>query len=214
VTNATKTRLGLLFILALAALLTVSFLRPGGVSSGLSTPARLSQKNSSALSIQQVSQDSGTYSLVGTPSIAQATINQILCAAGSPACGTGDVLYQLGITYGIDPIYPLAFFKHESTFGRFGIAATNHGLGNIRCIGYSFCLNGYRAYHTWEQGYKDWYELLKYGYINGNVSPHCPCLTVAQIIPVYAPESDNNNETAYIRDVETSVSTWRHQSNK
>jgi hypothetical protein len=111
------------------------------------------------------------YSITGKPSVSQALIDQILCTASSPACHTGQALYQLGEKYGIDPVFALAFFKQESAFGRLGVATTNLGLGNIRCKGIlPTCRGGYRAYATWEQGYQSWYDLLKYGYIEGHVS--------------------------------------------
>lgn len=36
-----------------------------------------------------------------------------------------------------------------------------------------------------------------------------PCSTVEQIVPVYAPSVDGNNEAAYIAAVERAVAAWR-----
>jgi hypothetical protein len=144
-----------------------------------------------------------------SPSISADFINRILAAANSPAQGTGQALYALGVKYGLDPAYALAFFMHESSFGKTGVANATQSLGNIRCsAGYS-CIDGFRAYPTWPDGYEDWYSLIKYGYFTGQVSRKCPCVTVQQIIPVYAPASDNNDEGAYIAAIRNAVSTWR-----
>jgi hypothetical protein len=65
-------------------------------------------------------------------------------------------------------------------------------------------LQRYRAYATWQAGYQDWYQLLATLYVR-----QWHLRTVAQIIPVYAPSSDNNNVAAYISAVEHAVTTWR-----
>src|SRR5579859_5779041 len=48
--------------------------------------------------------DTNRYAIMGKPSITASRINQILCQANSPACGTGASLYRLGTRYGIDPV--------------------------------------------------------------------------------------------------------------
>jgi hypothetical protein len=56
------------------------------------------------------------------------------------------------------------------------------------------------------------YHLILYGYVKGQITDAIvghPCTTVAQIIPVYAPSSDGNNEAAYIAAIEHAVATWR-----
>ena len=146
----------------------------------------------------------GSYSVVGQPSIGASFIDQLLCKYNSPACNTGNTLYTDGKAANIDPAYALAFFLHESTFGKYGVAHDNLGLGNIRCTqGYS-CNNGFRAYPSWETGYKDWYALMNSStYIGGGLT------TVDQIIPRYAPNGDNNNEAGYIAALKQSVDLWR-----
>jgi flagellum-specific peptidoglycan hydrolase FlgJ len=151
----------------------------------------------------------GQDQLQGRPTIEASFINRILATASSPAAGTGQAIYDLGVKYGIDPAYALAFFMHESSFGKTGVANATQSLGNIRCsAGYS-CIDGFRAYPTWQDGYENWYSLIKYGYFTGQVSRKCPCITVQQIIPVYAPASDHNDERAYIAAIRNAVSTWR-----
>ena len=59
-------------------------------------------------------------------------------------------------------------------------------------------------YKTWEEGFADWYLLISDQYVRKwNLT------TVDQIVPVYAPSSDNNDVQAYIASVERAVDTWR-----
>src|SRR5689334_15162924 len=64
------------------------------------------------------------FSVVGGPSLSASFINQVLSTANSPAAGTGQVFYAQSVSTGIDDAYALAFFQHESTFGKFGVAAS------------------------------------------------------------------------------------------
>src|SRR5207248_5863082 len=147
--------------------------------------------------------------VLGRPSLSPLFINRVLAAYHSPAAGTGQALYDLSRSSGIADEYALAFFLHESTFGTTGVARQTRSLGNIRCSWGYRCLDGYRAYSTWQASYEDWFKLIKYGYLTGQVSGKCPCVTVQQIIPVYAPAADHNNESAYIAAVLSAVAAWR-----
>jgi hypothetical protein len=142
--------------------------------------------------------------VTGAPSLSPAFLNQVLALAHSPAQGTGQALYDLSRHYQIDDAYALAFFKAESQYGTTGTARVTRSLGNIRCAGYSSCINGYRAYTSYQQGYQDWYRLIRNLYVN---TWHL--VTVSQIIPVYAPASDGNNPSAYIALVTRMVTQWR-----
>lgn len=145
-----------------------------------------------------------TYDLVGVPTIDVDSINLILSAYDSPAQGQGQALYDLGVQYGIDPVYALAFFLQESRFGTTGVAQVTLSLGNIRATPGYESYDGYRKYQTWAEGFEDWYKLIKTQYVGQwNLS------TVDQIVPVYAPSSDNNDVTAYIASVKEVVDAWR-----
>jgi hypothetical protein len=58
--------------------------------------------------------------------------------------------------------------------------------------------------YSWQDGFEQWYKLIRNLYVAqwGRV-------TVDQIIPKYAPNSDGNNEAAYIATLKYEVSTWR-----
>src|SRR5579884_1076744 len=104
----------------------------------------------------------GPYSVLGKPTISAAFINQVLASYNSPAAGKGQALYDLGVKYGIDPAFALAFFQHESTFGTAGEARTTMSLGNLRCIPNRPCVDqdrgGYAQMKSWEDGFEIWYQ--------------------------------------------------------
>lgn len=156
-----------------------------------------------AMTNQQSQPPAAGTSVVGGPSLSAAQVDTILANAGSPAQGSGQTFYNDSVQYGIDDAYALAFFKHESTYGLYGAAVNTRSIGNINCTaGYS-CIGRFRAYPSWQAGIDDWYQLIKTVYVGQGLS------TVEAIIPHYAPNSDHNNEAAYISSVENDVSTWR-----
>ena len=157
----------------------------------------------------------GAYSFVGKPTLTAAFINRVLASYGSPAAGKGQALYDLGVKYGIDPAFALAFFMHESLFGTTGEARKTLSLGNERCISDRPCIDpergGYAQMWSWEDGFNHWYRLILYGYVYGDVTIPIaghPCLTIEQAIPVYAPSSDGNNEQVYISGLQHELQVW------
>ena len=150
---------------------------------------------------------SGPYAVLGKPTISADFINQVLASYNSPAAGKGQALYDLGVQYGIDPVFALAFFMHESLFGTTGEARATLSLGNLRCIPTRPCIDqdrgGYAQMNSWVDGFEQWYKLIRNLYIAqwGRV-------TVDQIIPKYAPNSDGNNEQEYIATLKHEIDTW------
>jgi hypothetical protein len=145
----------------------------------------------------------GSYSVIGSPSISVDFINQVLAAYHSPAAGKGQALYDLGMQYNIDPVFALAFFMHESSFGTKGEAANSLSLGNLRCIPNFRCQDNFAWFNTWEDGFKAWYELIRNLYV-----AQWDLITVDQIIPKYAPEADHNDEAGYIAALKHAIDTW------
>ena len=149
----------------------------------------------------------GPYAVLGKPTISANFINQVLASYNSPAAGKGQTLYNLGVKYGIDPVFALAFFMHESLFGTTGEARATLSLGNSRCIPTRPCIDqnrgGYAQMYSWEDGFEQFYKLIRNLYVAqwGRV-------TVDQIIPKYAPNSDGNNEQAYIATLKHEIDTW------
>lgn len=142
-------------------------------------------------------------SVVGPPTISAAKIDSILSDAGSPAAGTGQSLYTLSQQYNIDDAIALAFFKHESGYGLYGMARTTRSLGNIGCEDGYDCYQGFAAFSSWQQGYKAWYIL-----ISGPLYVGSGLTTVDAILHKYDPSS-SDGDASYISDVEQSVSQYR-----
>jgi Mannosyl-glycoprotein endo-beta-N-acetylglucosaminidase len=144
------------------------------------------------------------YSILGPPTVSATFIDQVLSANNSPAAGNGQAIYNDGVKYGIDPVFALAFFMHESSFGTTGIAQLTLSPGNLRCIPNADCLSGYAAFPSWSAGFDAWYQLIRTLYVNT-----WDLTTVDQIIPRYAPPTDNNDDAAYISAVESAIDAWR-----
>jgi hypothetical protein len=157
----------------------------------------------------------GAYVVTGPPSISPQFINVILCTWRSPTCGQGQALYDYGVQYGIDPVFALAFFMNESTFGTQGEARITLALGNERCIADRPCVNTaggacqrgqscYAQFYSWVDGFQHWYMLIRNLYVD-----QWRLTTVDQIIPRYAPNGDGNNDQHYIAVIKRAVDLWR-----
>jgi len=149
----------------------------------------------------------GPYSVLGKPTITAAFINRVLASYNSPAAGLGQQMYDLGVKYGIDPVYALAFFMHESLFGTTGEARATLSLGNLRCIPTRPCIDknigGFAQMNSWADGFEQWYKLIRNLYV-----AQWGLVTVDKIIPVYAPSSDHNNVAGYIAALKHEIDTW------
>ncbi len=150
-------------------------------------------------------------SVLGKPSVTPAQIAAVLAQYNSPAKAYAQDIYDLGVKYGIDPAFCLAFFIHESSAGTNPAWAglkpdgtTTHNIGNIICTNGWRCYGRFRDYDSWRDGIEDWYRLISELYIStwGRT-------TVEEIIPRYAPAADNNDENAYIQSVKNMVLSWR-----
>jgi hypothetical protein len=155
------------------------------------------------------------------PRIDETTFVGVLRLNVSPALAGGDLagreLYRICLATGVDPAVALAFFGHESKYGKLGLTAV-HDLknwGNVRSpedrdLGTRVAIPGrgyFAKYPTWQNGLLDWCYRLR-----GPKYEGAGLLTVEQVVPKYAPASDNNNPEAYIRAVKTSVRSYmQHQ---
>lgn len=170
--------------------------------------ASVASPQATAITTPVQSGANGQYNLMRNPTIDPAQINRILAQYKSPATGSGQIIYDLGLRYGIDPAFALAFFIHESSAGTQGVAAITKSIGNIRCTqGYECYQTGgngaFRRYSSWEAGAEDWYKLIKEQYV-----VKWGLKTLDQIIPVYAPSADRNNPASYIQTVARMVDSW------
>ncbi|HMQ35904.1 MAG TPA: hypothetical protein PKD53_34685, partial [Chloroflexaceae bacterium] len=181
-------RLGLL-----AALVAIGF----GVAAGSLSPGGAAAQ-------------SAGLSFRAAPRISQASFSRILAAAGSPAAPHGDELYSIIVGYGLDPAVALAFFQHESQYCTTGRCARsdlkNWGMlrRHIKAHRNAGSTDGFARYATWQDGARDWCELIL-GYIGRGMD------TVEKAVPVYAPTSDGNVPTAYIGAIRRLVAAWAGQ---
>lgn len=178
-----------------------------GAALSLSTNATA---NEARVQLFTAARPAGDYTLQSGPSITAQQIDAILAAYGSPAAGTGAAWYNLGLKYGIDPAFAVAFFIHESSAGTnpawAGIkpgGATTYNVGNIICAGYATCYGRFRDYGSWDEGIEDWYRLIDVEYIQGRGTK-----TVQDIVPIYAPSFENDVQ-AYINSVTNLIDGWR-----
>lgn len=142
------------------------------------------------------------------PRISRAAFTQILQRGGSPAAGVGNELYDIIAAYGLDPAVALAFFQHESSFCTAGHCA-REGLRNwgmlrrhIKADRNAGSSAGFARYGSWQDGVRDWCELIIGRYINRGLD------TVEKAVPVYAPRADRNVPEAYINAIRRLVASW------
>jgi len=143
-------------------------------------------------------------SVIGPPTVIVSFIGKVLTYYHSPAANQAQVLYDASVRCGIDPVFTLAFFMHESSFGTAGEATQSLSPGNLRCIPNFKCQDGYSWYDSWKDGFTIYCRLIRNLYVDG-----WGLVTIHQIIPRYAPPSDNNNDSAYIDALKRAVDTWR-----
>ncbi|WP_160146033.1 glucosaminidase domain-containing protein [Dictyobacter aurantiacus] len=150
------------------------------------------------------------FTVVGDPTISAQQINAILAYYHSPAAGKGQVIYDLGVRYHIDPVVALAFFHHESSFGRAGEASHTHSPGNLRCIPDHPCVDkqrgGYAQFASWEDGFDAWYKLIHDLYVG-----QWKLTTVNQIISRYAPVKNPRDAAHrnYVTFINRDIALWR-----
>ncbi len=167
--------------------------------------------SSGALGPSQAAAQSAGLTFRAAPRISQASFGRILAAAGSPAAPHADELYNIIVGYGLDPAVALAFFQHESQYCTTGRCARsdlkNWGMlrRHIKPQRNAGITDGFARYATWQDGTRDWCELIL-GYISRGMD------TVEKALPVYAPAADGNVPTAYINAVRRLVSAWSGQS--
>jgi len=152
----------------------------------------------------RVAAPTADHRLLAPPSISAAGMDRVLAQYGSPAAGQGALFYDLGVQYGIDPAYALAFYIVESHAGTRGVARFTHGIGNIRVTPGYASYEGYRAYDTYAAGIEDWYMLIRELYIQswGLTTPR-------PILARYAPWGDGNNPNVYAATVKALVDGWQ-----
>jgi hypothetical protein len=202
---------GILFVVA------YMILAGGALGHTTSSPAGAAQLISSSFGGQQTSQNGkNAWDITSAPRLSGKQLNTILSAYHSPMAGLGQYIYDQGHSYQISSDFAMAFWLHESTLGTAGEARTTYSPGNLRCVADRDCVDqqrgGYAQMLNWQDGITHWYQLLSLGYVQGQVTKSIvghACTTLAEIIPVYAPSSDHNDEQQYIQSLIYIVTSWR-----
>lgn len=141
---------------------------------------------------------------VASPRIGQEQFRDILMRNGSPAAGLADTLFGVPMGYALDPAIALAFFAHESTYGKFGVAAKSLNWGNLRRGSRAYkTVGGFAYYRNWRESLTDWSEHILNRYVQRGFT------TVEAAIPIYAPSSDGNAPARYIAFVNAAVAGWQ-----
>lgn len=144
---------------------------------------------------------SGDLPLLAAPRISFAGFRAILHRHGSPALAEALACYAAFRDAGVDPAVGLAIFKHESGYGRAGIATRNRSWGNIRHAGV------FVAYDSWTAGARGLAALLVV-YGHNEIRPGRKTSTILTFAHVYAPAADHNDPTGYGQDVLALVTAW------
>lgn len=155
----------------------------------------------------------GDMAIKGPPSANPEQIQQFLEKMGSPAAreaGFSQALYDACTNRGIDPAVAVGFFLQESTCGRYGRGHENKSLGNIKGVSPESGMSDgtFRRYATWAEGARDWARLIDESYVQKR-----GLQTLSQVVSVYAPSSDGNNERGYVSLVKGVVENFKKQNN-
>ncbi len=149
-----------------------------------------------------------SVSITGSPSITAQQIDEILTKQNSPAAGTGKFMHEKGVEYGIDPVFAMAFFMKESTYGKFGVAERSHSIGNVRYTqGCDFKAESGKSgafcgYNSWEKGIEEWFSYMQRRFVKKGIT------TDREIIPIYAPATEND-VPKYISTIRNFVSKYK-----
>ena len=156
----------------------------------------------------------GELCVVGVlPRISRERFAAVLAAAGSPAASEADACWAAVAREGVDPLFALAVFQHESRFGTVGIVPKydlrNPGATRTSRTGEGDAVSvpgrgQFWRYPTWEAGFRDLARRL----VDPNVVYRRQgAETVEAIVPLWAPASDGNDPAAYIAAVRSFMTT-------
>lgn len=163
------------------------------------------------------------------PRITRDRFVQILRDAETEAVHEANDIYDSLVALHVDPTFALAIFKHESTWGRYGICklyqtsspgntrTTRTGVGVILDTSKELVIpntqikippqnrGNYVWYPNWTEGFRDLaFRLVDPTYVYAQRG----LVTIGDILPVWAPSSDGNSPTNYINAVVRDMNQW------
>lgn len=201
--------------LAALVLIALGFSLVGGRA--VETFAETSSLDEQTATMIELLQNEDSYSFVAAPRISKTAFVRLLQNGNgggpSPAAPHGEEIYDIIVSYGIDPAVALAFFAHESQMGTTGVTRSQdlRNWGGQRAAynkerhAGQVLVNGkpFVRFDSWQDGVRDWCELILNRYVKRGLD------TVAKAVPVYAPSSDNNVPEAYINTIHRIVAAWQ-----
>jgi len=141
------------------------------------------------------------------PRIDAARFVQILAAVGSPAAAEAAQAWAAVAAEGVDPLFALAVFWHESRCGTTGLVAA-HELRNPGAtrtsrtgVGEPVSVPGrgrFWRYPSWTDGFRD---LARRLVDPGFVYRQQGAWSVERIVPLWAPAADGNDPARYVAAV-------------
>ncbi|MCA9817948.1 MAG: glucosaminidase domain-containing protein, partial [Cyanobacteria bacterium HKST-UBA01] len=144
----------------------------------------------------------GDDRILSEPTITVQKIEEVLRQYNSPAQGLGQLIFDLGVQYKINPAMALAFFVKESSAGTKGWAVKTNNWGNRKGTGPAGRAGPFMKYHSFEDSVKDWFPYIIRRYVNQGLD------TLPTLIHTYAPNNDGNNEAGYVRAVMNMMRKW------
>jgi N-acetyl-anhydromuramyl-L-alanine amidase AmpD len=141
------------------------------------------------------------YPLLGPPSISfdefaivflrhpESPLWQEASPSGQPWAEDLRPYWNKILSYHIDPLIALSFFAHESSLGRDAAIAPLHNWGNLKQG------SQYRSFSSWMDGLDAWCR-----HVTGPLYVGAGNMTIAQIVPIYAPVFENPGYYADLLD--------------
>lgn len=156
--------------------------------------------------------------VVGTlPRVTPERFREVLEANRSPAAPEAEACYWAVARLAVDPLFALAVFRHESSYGRSGISLVyqTKNPGNTRSsrTGVGEVISTERGpfvrYPSWEEGFRDLaFRLVDQEFVYAQRGLR----TVAEVIPTWAPASDGNAPEAYIQSVVRTMADFQQDT--
>jgi|GEM_PF-1992190 len=141
-----------------------------------------------------------------SPTVTIPEIERVLGRVNSPILPYAGDVYAYGLQYGIDPVFALAFWMKESREASDGsVAAVDHNPGYTEGLASDQRCGRWACWPTWPEGIAGWFHYMRVFFVNRGLD------TVEQILPIYAPSSENNT-SGYIVFVLHWAAVWRAES--
>jgi N-acetyl-anhydromuramyl-L-alanine amidase AmpD len=152
------------------------------------------------------------YDNSGSPDVPYDRFKAVLTEAGSPAAPEAHGMYSHLAAHRVHPSVFLAFFRHESGYGLLGICKEydTRNPGNVRTpevpsVGVTVVQTPrgqFAKFPDWRTGTGDWAARMA-----GPKYAGAGLITVRQVLPKYAPSSENDTER-YIASVLSDIQRY------